>query len=300
MATTGLCDSPNSTSMGINFNSFREVKVIKVAPQIALTINSTQRLEGSNQNSVYDIQKVGDKLYIADYRNNKIIEFNPKLRTQQIFQNDVFQPHGLYVSKDKLFVATHKRGQRIEAYSKTKARSVPAQGAGMSAVSIDSAWERIFFVDDGTNPGLYELLEEQKKYKKIRQPCIGELRPHCVRFHGDWDQLIVANRGYPALFIYGPNLKDPQIHHLPGMDPLCAAPVGNYLFVVSYADNRIHIFDRQFVVKLAIELTGIKSKITNLASDLHTLYVSEEGGNRIFAVAREMIFDQLDQKANMK
>jgi hypothetical protein len=276
-----------------------EVPLFGSVPQTIATINSPRFIDG-NSNSVYDLQLFNGALYIADYRNNQILEVSTSSGNQRKVLTTVFHPHGLLATNDKLYIASHRHGQRVEAYAWSGDKSIPARGQGMSAVSLAKAWNRLFFVDDGVRPGLYELSASGTGFNALANPKVAELRPHCVRYHAGWDRLIVTNRGAPALFIYTKSLVEPEVHPLVGMDPLCAVPVGEYLFVVDYKGHLIHILDHKLAVRLRVELTDNRSAITNLVADENALYLSEEGGNRILAVPRKPIFKQLESKKLLK
>ncbi len=276
-----------------------EAPLIRSVPKTIATINSPRFIDGK-LNSVYDLQLFNGALHIADYRNNQVLEVSPANGSQRKLLTTVFHPHGLLATNDKLYIASHRHGQRVEAYAWSGDKSIPARGQGMSAVSLAEAWHRLFFVDDGDRPGLYELLAGGAGFNALANPKVAELRPHCVRYHAGWDRLIVTNRGAPALFVYGKSLTEPEVHPLVGMDPVCAVPVGDYLFVVDYRGRRIHILDRKLAVRLRVELTDIKSAITNLAADENAIYLSEEDGNRILAVSRKQIFEKLESKTLLK
>ncbi|MGB2600943.1 MAG: NHL repeat-containing protein [Candidatus Omnitrophota bacterium] len=248
----------------------------------------------SKDNSVYDIDMGPDgRLYIPDFRNNRIIILNSDMEEISSI-NNVPSPHGLAIDNEGfLYVATYKNGkvlkfdpsgQKISRWGKDLKLSMP--------VSLDVDKDNNVLIADY---GLKTLIKVNKdgeylvEFDVSRIKEDGDFLPHSV--NADSERYIyVADRGKArSIQVFQPDgthvgtwkkFKDE-------IDPLAVRSLTpDVLMVSDYASSKIYFFDSQ--EKYITELGSLGDNpgqflyATNLISDGRgIIYVVEQDGNRV-------------------
>ena len=161
------------------------------------------QLEENRDNSIYDLAVYKDKLFIPDFRHNRLIVFGlPKGNILSTF--DVPMPHGIAIdieggiyictySKNSIFVIKNSYKSVIENSLFDYALSIAIKDNYTVIANYgDGSSGNLIYSDDGLNT-FHQLTNEWMDSK-----------PHAVRFNKKGD-IVVVNRNLPGLGIYNQN-----------------------------------------------------------------------------------------------
>ena len=248
----------------------------------------------SRNNSVYDIDMdPEEKLYIPDFRNDRVIVLNSDM--EEIFSiNGVPSPHGIAVdNKGYLYVATYRngrvlkfnpQGQKVDGWGKELKLKAPV------AVDTDGA-DNVVIADYGSGAVIKasEDGEYLMEFNANRIKETGEFLPHGVNADSG-EYIYVADRGKAkSIHVFRPDGTHAGTWERlkADIDPLAVKSLAPNVFMVpDYTSGKIYLLDAQG--KYITELGSLGDKpgqflyVTNLASDgKGTIYVVEQDGNRV-------------------
>jgi DNA-binding beta-propeller fold protein YncE len=248
----------------------------------------------SNNNSVYDIDMGPDgKLYIPDFRNNRIIILNSDMEEISSI-NNVSSPHGLAIDNEGfLYVATYKNGKVLKFDPSGKEISGWGKDLKLSMpVSLDVDKDNNVVIADYGSKSVVKVNEDGEYLMEFDVSRIkenGDFLPHSVNAESE-QYIYVADRGKArSIQVFQPDgthvgtwekFKD-------DIDPLAVRSLTpEVLMVPDYASSKIYFFDSR--EKYIIELGSLGDNpgqflyATNIISDGRgIIYVVEQDGNRV-------------------
>jgi DNA-binding beta-propeller fold protein YncE len=253
-----------------------------------------EKLVKSRDNSVYDIDMgPEEKLYIPDFRNDRIIVLNSDL--EEVFSvNDIPSPHGVALDNEGyLYVVTYKRGKVLKFDPKgKKVRGWGKELKLKAPVSVDIDEANNVIIADYGRGSVVKASEDGEYLMEFNVDRIketGEFLPHSVNADSG-EYVYVADRGKAKsiqVFRHDGTHEGTWERLKDDIDPLAVRSLAPDVFMVpDYTSSKIYLLDSQG--KYITELGSLGDKpgqflyVTNLTSDdKGTIYVVEQDGNRV-------------------
>jgi outer membrane protein assembly factor BamB len=263
-----------------------ENKKMSADVSIVAFLNS-EKLVKDMSNSVYDIKYYNEKLYVPDFRNNKLIIYDKDFKIiKNIF---VGTPHSVAIdSNENIYVATYK-GKRVKKFNKEGDEFLNWDNALVlnKPVSLSVDMKNNLYIGDY---GLNMILKVSESGSLIKNLTLngGNFLPHGLFIDGDY--LYVVDRGdNKNIHLFDLNegyIKSMNIMNSKDKDPLSITIFNNLIFIPNYVDSKIYVYDYEGELIKIIGSFGSNLgeflAVTSITSDeAGFFYVVEEQGNRI-------------------
>lgn len=257
-------------------------------------LNSNKIILGSD-NSIYDIKIYDGKIYVPDYRNNKVVIISNQI-PNNISAYDVLSPHGIALSNEgHLFVATYN-ARRILCFKNNMSEMIEWD---RGLVACEDFKLPVAIACKGGNvyiacyyPGsIYKLDMDGEiiKTRKLINQNGDYAKIHSISISND-GKIYVAERGEGKILIINSDLNIEAEYRFDNIivDPLSAIEYGENILFANYIDSRIYVINKNGNIigrSQEIGFNGFKTYPTNMALDANgSLLVCEEKSNRIARV----------------
>ena len=229
-------------------------------------------------NSIYDLTISKDKLFIPDFRNNKLIVFElPEGNVHSKF--DVTMPHGIAVDLNgKIYICTYKQNSIVVIENDISVCKESIQFDYPVSIAIKDNYTLIANWGEGKSGNLIYSRDDLNSFNQFTEEWI-ESKPHAVRINSRHEVLVVY-RNSPGLVIYDINgniIK--QRRFSDDFDPLSILEYQSHYFIPNYADGQIYYFDS--ALNNLDHFNGGGNFPTNLTIWNNLLFICEEKANRI-------------------
>jgi len=259
-------------------------------PKPFLYLNSSQ-FEENMDNSIYDIAVYKDRLFIPDFRNNKLIIFElPDGNISSKF--DVPMPHGIAIDKDGvIYICTYRKNsifviedsgtRTIESHQFNWPLSIAIKDTYIIIANYGNDKSgNLIYSDDGLNT-FHQFTNEWMDSK-----------PHAIRINKK-GEILVVYRNLPGIVIYNQNGQIIAQNKLSDkFDPISIVEYKSNYLVSDGLDGQIYLYDSS-LNKLDQYYGGGYSP-TNFTIWNNLLLISEERANRILSFNLEIIDSTLN------
>ena len=237
-------------------------------------------------NSIYDLTISQDKLFIPDFRNNKLIIFElPEGNVHSKF--DVPMPHGIAVDLNgKIYICTYKQNSIVIIENDISVCKDNIQFDHPVSIAIQDNYTLIANWGEGDSGNLIVSSDDFNSFDQFTEEWV-ESKPHAVRIISRYEVLVVY-RNSPGLVVYDINgniIKQRKFSD--EFDPLSILEYQSHYFVPNYTDGKIYYFDS--ALNDLDHFNGGDNSPTNLTIWNNLLFICEEKANRILSLKLENI-----------
>ena len=154
-------------------------------------------------NSIYDLTISKDKLFIPDFRNNKLIVFElPEGNVHSKF--DVTMPHGIAVDLNgKIYICTYKQNSIVIIENDISVCKKSIQFDHPVSIAIKDNYTLIANWGKGDSGNLIVSSDDCNSFDQFTEEWV-ESKPHAVRINSRYEVLVVY-RNSPGLVVYDIN-----------------------------------------------------------------------------------------------
>ena len=250
-----------------------------------LYINNSQ-IEESIENSIYDLTIHSNKLFIPDYRHNKLIIFD--LHDGKIQSTYTIQmPHGIAINdKGKIFICAYRENSIVSIEKNDKKIIKSSKFDYPLSMAIRNNYTIIANYGNDNSGNLIYSKDELNTFEDFTKEWT-ESKPHSVRFNKK-GEIVVVYRFTPGIVIYNKNgdlITQKKLSD--NFDPLAIIEYKTNYLVPNYIDGQIYLFDN--LLNNLGKFDGGGYSPTNLAIWNDRLYICEEKANRVLYVNLEEI-----------
>ena len=237
-------------------------------------------------NSIYDLTISKDKLFIPDFRNNKLIVFElPEGNVHSKF--DVTMPHGIAVDLNgKIYICTYKQNSIVIIENDISVCKKSIQFDHPVSIAIKDNYTLIANWGKGDSGNLIVSSDDCNSFDQFTEEWV-ESKPHAVRINSRYEVLVVY-RNSLGLVVYDINgniIKQRKFSD--EFDPLSILEYQSHYFVPNYTNGQIYFFDS--LLNDLDHFNGGDNSPTNLTIWNNLLFICEEKANRILSLKLENI-----------
>ena len=243
-------------------------------------INSS-RLNKSMKNSVYDLYVKDDKLFVPDFKNNKLIIYG--LPDRNILSTyNIPMPHGIEVDDNgKVYICSYKENSIYIIDNNSISCEQNFQLDYPISIVVKNDFIIIANWGNKKNGNLIISFDGLNSFDLFGQDSFSS-KPHAL-FVNSLDEIIVIYRNSPSVVVYDINGKiKNQKKFLNNFDPLSIIEYKSHYLIANYLDSNIYFFDNSFNSEDLFFSGGLSP--TNFSIWNNLLFISEEKSNRIISV----------------
>ncbi len=270
-------NSISSTKITVHENINDNNSYMINKPKPFLYLNSSQ-FEVNMDNSIYDIAVYKDRLFIPDFRNNKLIIFElPDGNISSKF--DVPMPHGIAIDKDGVIYICTYRKNSIFVIEDSGTRTIESHQFNWPlSIAIKDNYIIIANYGNDKSGNLIYSDDGLNTFHQFTNEWV-DSKPHAIRINNK-GEILVVYRDLPGIVIYNQNGQIITQNKLSDkFDPISIVEYKSNYLVLDGLDGQIYLYDSS-LNKLDHYYGGGYSP-TNLTIWNNLLLISEERANRI-------------------
>ncbi len=270
-------NSISSTKITVHENINDNNSYMINKPKPFLYLNSSQ-FEVNMDNSIYDIAVYKDRLFIPDFRNNKLIIFElPDGNISSTF--DVPMPHGIAIDKDGVIYICTYRKNSIFVIEDSGTRTIESHQFNWPlSIAIKDNYIIIANYGNDKSGNLIYSDDGLNTFHQFTNEWV-DSKPHAIRINNK-GEILVVYRDLPGIVIYNQNGQIITQNKLSDkFDPISIVEYKSNYLVLDGLDGQIYLYDSS-LNKLDHYYGGGYSP-TNLTIWNNLLLISEERANRI-------------------
>ena len=277
-------------SLLYNIKSF----ALNMKSEIFYYLNSNSFIDGMG-NSVYDISSLDGKIFLCEFRKNKITIIDVE-KKNIIKSLDIFSPHGIDITKKgKIYSASMSKNQ-IYLFKKNlfgiynlKKKSSNHILSNPVSVAFSSKKNLLYIANwiRKKNNNSNDIIAADSQLDNFH-PFYNEEGKNLLHYIAIFNSKIYAvYRDPPSIVVLNEESKKiDEIIFDSSIDPLSINYFKNNFLLTNYKNGKIHVLNDQFETTNLISLES--SSPTNTAIMNNKIYVVEESGNRIFELTTKL------------